>query len=67
MPVFFCRIRGWEGYFIGKYTERTPILRNRFKLSLAVFDMLCYNKMNYADNTVGWCTIPLMCISPFEV
>ena len=23
------------------------------KLSLAVFDGICYNKMNYVDNTVG--------------
>ena len=23
------------------------------KVTLAVFDMLCYNKMNYADNRTG--------------
>ena len=37
---------------MGKGTRKW---REPIKLSLAVFDMLCYNKMNYADNRIRYC------------
>ena len=32
-------------FFLARSTDKV-------KLSLAVFDLLCYNKMNYADKTI---------------
>lgn len=36
-----------------KFCGHFCVYQMRMKLSLAVFDRMCYNKMNYVDNTVG--------------